>query len=470
MPHRTQGRVSRQINLVQQRLAGSPGLPFSQLLDADTVRDALAEEHVIFRDRLFAPWTTLWTFLSQVLDPMHCCLQAVARLLAYRLAQGLPPCSSETGAYCQARQRLPEGAVKQLMRTTGKKLHDREMPDAWLWKGRTVKPVDGTTVSMADTPENQQAYPQPASQKPGVGFPLARLLVVFSLAVGTVLEAAVGKYQGKQTGEISLFRSLHDSLEPGDVVLGDRIFCTYFDIALLQEDHVDMVTRLHQRRRADFRRGRRLGPNDHLVTWTKPVQRPQWLDEATYERLPETLTLREVRVRVNIPGFRSDSIVVVTTLLDAEEYTVADLAELYRARWQAELFLRSLKQTLQKDVLRCHSPEMVRKEIWTHFLAYNLIRGVMADAAEKHSILPRELSFKTALELLLAFAPHLAAMPTSEANAYYNQLLDALAPHRVGNRPDRCEPRVKKRRPKPYPWMKEPRADARRRCLNGSRN
>ncbi len=470
MPNRTQGRVSRQINLVQQRLAGAPGLPFSQLLDVNLVREALAEEPVVFRERLFTPWTTLWTFLSQVLDPWQCCLQAVARLLAYRQAQGLPACSSETGAYCQARQRLPEAVVKRLMQQTGKQLHDRETPQAWLWKGRSVKPVDGTTVSMPDTPANQKAYPQPSSQKPGVGFPLARLLVVFSLAVGTVLEAALSQHQGKHTGELSLFRSLQGSWTPGDVILGDRIFCTYFDIVMLQEKQVDVVIRLHQSRRADFRRGRRLGRNDHLVTWSKPRHRPEWLDEASYERLPKTLTVREVRVQVNIPGFRSDSIVVVTTLLDADTYTLADLADLYRARWQAELHLRSLKQTLQLDVLRCHSPEMVRKEIWTHLLAYNLIRGVMADAAQRHGILPRDLSFQTALELLLAFAPYLATMTGSTATACYNALLDALAPHRVGNRPDRYEPRVKKRRPKRYPLLKEPRAAARRRCLSGSKN
>ena len=271
-----------------------------------------------------------------------------------------------------------------------------------------MKVADGTTVSMPDTPENQAAYPQPRSQKPGVGFPLARMVVLFSLAVGTVLEAAIGQYRGKQTGEVSLLRGLYDSLESDDVLLGDRIYCTYFDIVTLQERRVDVVTRLHQQRRADFRRGRRLGPDDHVVTWTRPRQRPPWMDTETFQRLPATIPMREVRVRVKTPGFRVHNLVVVTTLLDAERYSARDMAELYRARWHAELDLRSLKQTLHMDVLRCRTPEMVRKEIWVHFLGYNLIRRVMADAAEKHGILPRDISFATALEAMLAFAETLA--------------------------------------------------------------
>lgn len=463
MPHRTQGRVFCQINLAQQRLAGEAGLPFSQLLDAQVVKDALAEDGVSYRERLYSPCMTLWIFLSQVLDPIQCCLQAVLRFLAYRLAQGEDPCSSETGAYCQARLRLPESVVKRLMQLTGRQLHEREMPDAWRWLGRPVKLADGTTVSMPDTVANQQAYPQPSSQKPGIGFPLARMVVLFSLAVGTVLEVAIGQTKGKQTGEVSLLRTLHDRLEPNDILLGDRIFCTYFDIALLQERRVDIVTRLHQQRRADFRRGQRLGPGDHLVVWTKP-RRPDWMDEATYQRLPETITVREVRVRVKIPGFRSATIIVVTTLLDTETYSASALAELYRARWHAELDLRSLKQVLQMDVLRCETPEMVRKEIWVHLLAYNLIRRVMADAAAKHGILPRDISFKTALESLLAFTPYLAMMSPNQAEIYYAHLLDALARHRIGDRPDRYEPRLKKRRPKAYGYLKEPRVAARKHC------
>src|ERR1043165_8413289 len=260
-----------------------------------------------------------------------------------------------------------------------------------------------------------------------------------------------------------MLRTLHESLQPDDILLGDRIFCTYFDVALLQERHVDVVTRLHQQRRADFRRGQRLGRDDHLVVWTKP-RRPEWMDAPTYQRLADQITVREVRVRVRIPGFRSQTLIVVTTLLDAETYSASEMAQLYRARWQAELDLRSLKAVLQMDVLRCESPEMVRKEIWVHLLAYNLIRKVMADAAEKHGILPREISFKTALEALLACTPYMAQMAPTQAEISYAHLWDPLCPHRVGDRPDRSEPRLKKRRPKAYGYLKEPRPAARKRC------
>jgi hypothetical protein len=376
----------------------------------------------------------------------------------------LPACSSETGGYCQARKRLPEAVVKQLFRTTGKQLHQREMPEGWRWKNRSVKVADGTTVSMPDTAENQGAYPQPRSQKAGVGFPLARMVVLFSLAVGTVLEAAIGPYRGKQTGELSLLRGLFDGLDPDDVLLGYRLYCTYFDIVTLQKRGVDLVTRLHQHRRADFRRGRRLGPDDHVVTWTRPRQRPPWMDAETFQDSPATMQLREVRVRVKVPGFRVKTIIVVTTLLDAEQYSASDLAELYRARWHAELDLRSLKQVLHMDVLRCQTPEMVRKEIWVHFLGYNVIRRVMADAAEKHGILPREISFATALEALLAFAETLAKTLSSKMETCYDHLLDAIARHRVGDRPNRYEPRARKRRPKAYSLLTEPRPVARKRC------
>lgn len=462
MSRRTSGRTARRFESVRRQLAAEPSLPFSQLLDAELVTAALRESGATFRDRLYPPWVTLWIFLSQVLDPMQCCLQAVLRFAAWRAATGQRACSTNTGAYCQARQRLPEAVAGQLARQVGQRLHRRETPRSWRWKGRSVKIADGTTVTMPDTAENQAAYPQPKAQRPGCGFPLARLVVVFSLSVGTVLEMAIGQYKGKQTGEVSLLRSLHDALEPGDILLGDRLYGGYFDLALLRERGVDVVTRLHQQRRADFRRGRRRGRGDHTVVWDKP-RRPVWMDAATHDRLPDQLTVRETRVLVTVPGFRPDTFVVVTTLLDPA-HTAADLAELYRARWQAELDLRSLKQTLQMDVLRCLTPEMVRLEIQVHLLAYNLVRQVMADAAEKHGVLPRQISFKTTLLALLAFAPYLAMMTPSQAEAYYSQMLDAIARHRVGDRPDRVEPRKRKRRPKPYDHLNVPRQTAREQC------
>jgi hypothetical protein len=457
-------RLQRQVQSHLQQFAQTPGLPFADLLPADQVREAVRQENVRFRDRLFSPWVTLWVFLTQVLDPDHSCRQAVARFLAFRVGRGLPPCSPDTGAYCKARQRLPEGLLARLTRDSGRRPLD-EAPAAWLWKGRRVKVVDGTTVSMPDTPANQKDFPQAPTQKPGLGFPIARLVVVFSLAVGTVLDAALGRYQGKQTGEPALFRHLHDGLEPGDVVLADRCYCSYFEVALLRERGVDAVLRQHQRRRTDFRRGRRLGPRDHVVVWEKP-QRPEWMDEATYQRLPDRLEVREVQVRVRQKGFRTQCYVVATTLLEGEEVTAADLATLYRCRWQAELNLRSLKATLQMDVLRCDSPAMVRKEVWAHLLVYNLVRQVMAQSAQEQGVRPWEISFTGALQTVRAFLPELRHARGRHRERLVQEMLRAIGAHQVGDRPDRYEPRQKKRRPKPYPLMTEPRPQARARLAS----
>jgi hypothetical protein len=461
MAHPTPTRRSRQVTQTQQQFAHTLGLPFADVLPAAVVENTLRAEKVTFRDRLFSPLVTLWVFLSQVLDPDHSCRAAVARFLAWRTTQGLAPASADAGAYCKARGRLPEGVLARLTRHTGRDLQE-QAPAAWRWNGRTVKVVDGTTVSMPDTPANQKAFPQSRSQQPGVGFPIARMVVLFSLVVGTVLDAAIGPYRGKQTGETALFHALHESLECGDLLLADRYYSSYWELVLARRRGADVVSRLHQRRRADFRRGRRLGREDHIVLWTKPP-RPDWMDEATYATLPGTLTVREVRVHVSYPGFRTDVLVVVTTRLDPQAFPRTDIALLYRMRWYAELDLRALKQTLQMDVLRGQSPAMVRKEIWAHLLAYNVLRGVMAAAAQTAGVVPVELSFKGALQTVKAFAAVLWTASAEELEEVCRRLRAAIARHRVGDRPHRAEPRARKRRPKGYPLLNEPRQEARAR-------
>jgi len=286
------------------------------------------------------------------------------------------------------------------------------------------------------------------------------LVVVFCLACGSVIDAALGRYQGKKTGENALLRTLN-AFDPGDVLLADRYFSGYFDIVHWQQRGVDVVTPLHQRRRCDLRRGRRLGPNDHVVVWTKPP-RPHWMDEATYAGMPEQLVVREVRVRIMVLGFRTKVVVVVTTLLDADVYSARDLAELYRARWHAELDLRSLKITLGMDVLRCQSPAMVRKEVWAHLLAYNLIRTLMAQAAEETGCTPRDLSFKGTLQTMKEFAERLLDGHSRNRAELHKWLLLAVAAHQVNDRPDRVEPRARKRRRKQYPRLMQPRRVAQR--------
>lgn len=330
-------------------------LYFAALLSEDRILNAFGAARAIWQGWVYSPTVTIWVFLSQCLSPDHSCRDAVARLVAWRLARGLRPCSAETGAYCAVRSNVPEDACRQLVRQTGRELEDQS-PSAWLWQGRRVRVVDGTTITMADTPENQAAYPQRPDQAPGCGFPIARLVVVFSLAVGTVLEVMIAKCQGKQTGENSLFRQVHDLLQREDVVLADRCFSGWFDIALLLQQDMDMVVRKHQLRRTDFRTGCWLGKEDHLVRWSKPI-RPAWMSAEQYAILPDELELREVGVRVSQKGFRTRSLVVVTTLADPERYSAKAIALLYRQRWHAELHLRSLKVVLQMDHLRCKRPE-----------------------------------------------------------------------------------------------------------------
>ena len=297
------------------------------------------------------------------------------------------------------------------------------------------------------------------SQAPGLGFPIARLLVVFGLAVGTVLRAVMGPYQGKQTGEQALLRQVLDHFRPGDIVLADRFHCSYWTIAALQARGVDVVVRLHQARTADFRRGRRLGREDHLVTWTKPAHVPDWMSRAEYEAMPARITVRELRIRVRDRTKRVRDLVVVTTLADATSYPAAELGRLFRQRWHAELDLRALKTQMRMEMLRTKSPVMVRKEVAVHLLAYNLIRGIMAEAARAGGIQPRRLSFTGALHTVRSFEEGHLYNPTRIASDL-PRLLELIGRKRVGDRPDRYEPRAVKRRPKPYPRLNMPRRAA----------
>jgi hypothetical protein len=428
-------------------------LYFASLLAEDHILQAFGKARWFWQGWIYTPAVTIWVFLGQCLSPDHSCRDAVAQLIAWLVAVGRPACSADTGAYCTARDHLPEEACVQLARDTGRQV-DEDAPRSWRWLGHRVLNVDGSTITMPDTPANQAKYPQIPGQKRGCGFPIARIVAVFSLAAGTVLEATVGKYQGKQTGENSLFRTLHSLLQEGDVVLADRGFSGWFDLALLLQRAVQTVVRKHQMRPTDFRRGQRLGPDDHLVCWEKP-KRPAWMSQEQYEALPDFLTVREVRVWVEQKGFRTKEVIVVTTLLDPETYSATAIASLYRRRWQAELNLRSLKIVMQMDHLRCKTPHRVRNEFYMHLVAYNLIRKVMAMAAAKADLEPWTVSFKGTLQTLGQFLPLLHSNLRIEV--WCDALLGAITTHVVGDRPDRFEPRRKKRRPKPHKYLLEPR-------------
>jgi hypothetical protein len=461
------GRFSDQFSSFRRRWCQHQTLPFTDVLSAERVETLLVEEGVEFRESVFTPLVTLWTFLGQVFNPDHSCREAVARLVAFLVGQGRRPCAAGTGAYCEARQRLPERLLARLVRDSGDQLHARVSAPSLRIADRPVYVVDGTTVSMPDTPANQKAYPQARTQKPGLGFPIARLVALFSLASGAALDLAVSPYRGKGTGEPSLLRQLLGRLQPASVLLGDRYFCNYWTLALLVNRDVFGVFRLHQRRPVDFRTGWRLGANDRLVVWKRPP-RPSWMSWAEYEELADELVVREVRVRVRQRGLRVRELIVATTLLDPQQASAEQLAQLFRARWHAELHLRSLKVTLGMDVLRTKTPEMVRKELWMHLLVYNLVRELMAQAAERADLEPHQVSFKGALQTLNRFQDLLPAVGPQRWPALCDELLSAVAAHRVADRPHRYEPRAVKRRPKCEALLTMPRDLARKRLLHAA--
>lgn len=459
-------RFRQQVRFLQRQFLQDGDLPFTDVLSADVVSQAMAAACVVWKDRVYTPLVTLWIFLGQVLSADHSCRAAVARFVAHRVSRGQRACSSHTGAYCQARKRLPEQFFAHIARGVGQSLHRASQPE-WLWKNRNVYMFDGTTISMPDTPSNQKAYPQSNKQTPGVGFPLARMAAVFSLSCGAILDLAIAGYSGKGQGEVTLFRQLWNLFRPGDVVLTDALMCNYQNLCWLQQRGVDVVTRLNKStRKADFRRGQRLGKNDRLVRWKKPWIRD--LDRDERRAIPNFLTVRQCRFWVNQPGFRSREVVIITTMLDPWEVSVAELADLYRMRWSNETDFSSLKVTLQMDVLRCKTPELVRKEVWTHVLAYNLIRTIMAQSCHRAGMLPREISFKATVQILAAFQPFIVTgqgCSLSHHVLLYEQLLDAIAVHHVGNRPGRIEPRLRKRRFKKYDYMMKPRNETKREIL-----
>jgi hypothetical protein len=470
MPTYARGGSTATFQTVLDSFACASDLPFQEILTAQRIETLAAEERVDFGSAPGAVYSvpvTLWAFLAQVISKEKACVAAVARVLVLRVALGLPPCASVTGAYCKARRKLPESFLQRLCYDVAEQVEE-QAPRTWLWKGRHVFLGDGSTLSMPDTPANQRAYPQPRTQKRGLGLPILRVVVLVALATGVLPGAAFGPYVGKNQGEPALLRTLLGRLRPGAVLLGDRYYGTYWLVALAQQAGVDVVFRQHPCRRSDFRRGLRLGRQDQVVVWTKPA-RPAWLDETTYQTLPATLTVRELRVQVDVPGYRTKQVTVVTTLVDAAVYTKAEVADLYRARWHVELDRRVIKTHLHRDVLRGKTPDMVRKEIGAHFLAYNLTRRVLAAAAQDQGMRPRDLSFLAAVQTRNEFRWLLVTGAAALRGSYVRVLWLALSSHRVGDRPERCEPRAVKRRPKPLRYLNQPRAATRAHLRNGRR-
>jgi len=440
------------LDAVRARFARNDGLPFAEILTEASIRDVLHEQGVKYRERVFSPITTIWGFLSQVLSEDHSCRDVVSRIIAHRAASGITMCSPNTASYCNARFRIPTSVFSTLTTRSAEELQT-SIPDDWKWMGRSVFVVDGSHVSMPDTPENQAVYPQPPNQQPGLGFPLARITVLLSLATGACHDLEIAAYQGKGTGEKNLFRRMYGTLQPGDVVLGDALFDDYFIACELCQRGIDLVARVKYPRTGSWIA--ESGPDGEILVWQRP-HKPRGMTGEKYRSYPKQLVMRRITVDARDKDNRVTQFDVLTTILDLA-IEGEQIGSLYEQRWEGEVDIRSIKSTMQMDILRCKTPEMVHKEIWAHLLAYNLLRTVMAVAADQNDIEPRQVSFKGAKQALTAFAPKLEAALPEHRESLLDALLTTMAYHRVGNRPGRWEPRARKRRPKKAAALTQPR-------------
>lgn len=450
--------LRRQVEGFRRVFGQCQGGALDRVLTAESMEQVLAQTCGRYRERTYPPLTTLRLFVEQVLSADRACQDVVGRHLSERVATGQPECSLNTGPYCKARDRMPIELPRRLMAEIGRQL-EAQAPTAWRWHGRSVKIFDGTTVSMPDTADNQEAFPQSSEQKPGLGFPVARIGGLIALASGAVMAHAVVACKGKGTGEQTLLRQLMPQLERGDVLLADALLTTWWNIAQAQALGVDVLMVQHARRVTDFSHGTRLGHKDHTVSWPRP-HRPPWMGQAAYDALPMHLTMREVEV-----GGRF----LVTTMLNRTAVSPEQLDALYAMRWNIEVDFRTIKADLEMDILRCKQHERVEKEIAVYLLAYNLVRWAMATAATLGHVLPRALSFMGAKRVLTAFAEQLRHYPGKRPHVLIAIVLGAMASLEIPHRPGRVEPRAKKRRPKPLPLLTEPRTLARQRIRQNQR-
>lgn len=447
--HATASSTRQQQQRIKSRRTQSDSYAFFNVLTSDALLSQIEAHLPEHRERLFPPTETLSMFLAQAMSADRSCQYIVNQAAIHRVAGGLSAPSTHTGGYCRARQRLPLNMVSHLSLHLGS-LIDTQVPKAWRWQGRRVRIIDGTTVTMPDTPANQEAFPQQRGQQLGLGFPICRVVGITCLSSGALLNAAIGRFKGKGGDEQTLLRSIQDTFEPGDVAMGDAYFATYFFIAAMQAGGVDILMEQNgsRRRTTDFRLGRKLGQRDHLRVISKPKMCPYWMDKAQYQAAPDTITVRELKAGGKI---------LVTTMTCPKAHPKGQLKILYQSRWNVELDIRHIKDTMGMNILSCKTPEMARKEIWVYLLAYNLIRLMMAQSALMADIRPRCISFKHCLQLWLAWMQHASIRGDDQ----YQILFLLMAQQRVGNRPGRIEPRAVKRRPKAFPLLTKPRHQAR---------
>ena len=399
--HGTHCSVQKQFCEAQKSLQQENGLVFRPSINGEDLEQYLKYYPPDFRDRVYSPDVTLFAFLGQALAANGSCQDAVARVRADRIASGLSACSKNTSSYVRARQRIPLVGLENLAKSKAAEL-DSAMPDRWLWKGRSIKIIDGTTFSADDTLENQTAFPQHTNQKPGLGFPLIRLAILTSLSSGAAIDAAIGPYIG--LGELPLAVDLLSSLTANDILVADRYYLTYFFISLVIAKGADFVTRHFDHRQFNVIERRRINKREEILVLKKPrIPHTGWLSQADYESIPETITVRKSRVKIIRTGFRDQWLTVVTTLVDSKIYTKDDLADIYLWRWHVELDIRIIKRQMGLNVIAAKTPEMIAKELWIRLLAYNIIRGIIAMAAKRSSLKPRQISFKGCLGLIASY-------------------------------------------------------------------
>jgi len=436
-----QNRIATQINFEKNALVkGKKEISLTKILGSQQCQN-IVENCREFRDRIYTPWNTLLMFIKQVISPDKSCKNIVTEIIANYLSEGKEPPSNNTGPYVKARERLPETMVRDLVNNVGVTAVD-DSPTGLKWRGRDLKGMDGTTLLMPDTQENQEVYPQHGKQEEGVGFPITRLVAIMSLSIGVILDYAMGSYQGKGTGESSLLREIFDCIKANDVIVGDAYFPSYFLLCDLLARGADGIFQGQGQRNYDFRKGKSFGKKDHLVEWEKP-KRPVWMNEEQYQLYPDHIRVREFKVGGKI---------YVTTFLNAKKINKKELADLYKLRWLCEINLRSIKTIMKMDMLSCKTPDMVRKEIGMHFLAYNIIRIMMAEACNKYGGIPNQISFKGTVQIINQFMPILSNTKLSD-NLIFEKMLHLIVRNKIGNRSGRQEPRAVKRRRKPFPLL-----------------
>ena len=449
-----QQKLAEKIALLKKKSFKQIGEVFEQFIPRTLLKQE--PDGAMSRRRLFSKENTFWAFFSQVLDADGGCTEVIRKLQSYASIKGGKVPSSSTASYCTARKKLDEQMLSGIFEHTAARL-DR-MPEAGLLSNRRVVVVDGTGVSMPDTPANQEVWPQSSSQKLGCGFPTARICACFSLESGALLSYAIGN---KKNNELPLFRKQWKMFKQGDIFLGDKGFCSYFDIANLKKQGVDSVVTLARRTPVSSAGSlKKLGPDDLLITWERPVYNTILsYSKEVWEELPKELVLRQIKVTVKYPGFRTQGFHIVTTLLDAKRYPAEELAELYFKRWDVELFFRDIKTTMGLDILRCRTPEMIRKEILMYFIALCCVRRLMYEAAEEADLAVRVVSFKGSVQALRNWEPHLNQAKISRAERFrlISDLYDAMTNTPIRQRPGRSEPRCLKRRPKNYQRLTSPR-------------